>query len=568
MNCPPLGSQIDIPAATVSGAVTVNGGRVSDADPSTGWISLVRSSAAGVAVDQGALASVSPAGSAYAALVVPGVYDVVYTASSAGTGPVNSKAVLRSGVVIGTAPMTLNVDVPATTVTLSASVNGKPMTAAAPFRQGGLALVNAAGDNALLTGNAAAKGAYAALVVPGVYDLVYAGDELGAGMPINGAAVLQSGIVVGTAGVSLQVDVPATKVAISVTVNGAAVSLPTAAIIDLSLRTPAGDVAQLVPASSTSNTLSALVVPGTYDLYYAIGSAADSNSHASRIRSGIVVGTSPLSMGVDVAETPVTCTATLDGMAIPGAAVGLRLQGPAGELFPLTTDTQSTLVIPGTYDLVYQGSGAFGSGLPMNASTPLRTGIVIDTAPVALAVDLPAVNLMGAVTLNGAALDRQAMGQGFLTLVSAAAGSSIIGTLSPSYSTIVLAGTYDLYYRMFEEGVDVPENTMALVKKGVVVGPPPSPMTLDIDVHAVALPTATTLNGSPITDPSGNARGVLQLYGATGDVASFATVSARPDTLPPALVIPGTYDLYYRVYDDGPAIPINSHGYLGCVTVP
>lgn len=565
MDCPPLPSAINVPAATVSGTVTVNGARMTDDSQALGFLSLVRSS--GLTIDQGQLATTSPTGGAYSALVVPGVYDLVYSAGSGGTVPVNARAVLQSGVAIGAAPLRLNIDVPATTVTLTATVKGAAMTAAAPFRQGGLALVNAAGDNALLTGTAATRGAYSALVIPGAYDLVYAGDTLGAGMPINSAAVIQSGIVIGTAGVVLQADVPATKVAITVTVNSTPATPPVASTIDLSLRTTAGDVAQLLPATATPNVLSALVVPGTYDLYYAISTPGDSHSHAAKVRAGIVVGASPLSMAVDVTATPVSCTATINGAAISDGNVELALQGTAGQAFPLATDGSPALVLPGTYDLVYRGVGTFGTGLPLNGSARLQEGVVVGASPVNLAIDIPAVSLSGAVTVNGSSPGSAVAGHALLTLVGAAGDSAIIGGFTPSYSSAVVAGTYDLVYRMIEESPDLPENAQALLKKGLVIAPSPSAQNLDIDVPAVALTVSTTVNGGAVQDPTGNARGVLQLYGANGDSAGFALVQAQPDTLPPALVVPGTYDLYYRVYNGSPGLPINSHGYLGCVTV-
>jgi len=35
-----------------------------------------------------------------------------------------------------------------------------------------------------------------------------------------------------------------------------------------------------------------------------------------------------------------------------------------------------------------------------------------------------------------------------------------------------------------------------------------------------------------------------------------------------AIVVPGSYELYYRKYNGGPPIPGNGHADLGCFTVP
>ena len=77
-----------------------------------------------------------------------------------------------------------------------------------------------AGDNVALGTTAA--GSYSRLVVPGTYDLYYAVATAGTGVPSNAAVKVQSGIVVES--LALNIDVPTTAVSGTITGTGAASS--------------------------------------------------------------------------------------------------------------------------------------------------------------------------------------------------------------------------------------------------------------------------------------------------------------------------------------------------------
>jgi len=335
-DCPSLGTMIDLSATTVSGTITVNGARVTDVSQGSGAISLV-----GAGGDRAQLGTSWLAAGSYSVLVMPGTYDLVYDQDLPGPAlPVNSGATLRNGIVVGASPLALDVDIPATNVSITSTINHAPFGGGArDFHKGGFALVNATGDSAHLTD----RGTSAA-VLPGTYDLVFNGSGLGSDMPTNSAALIQSGIVVGAAPVSLNVDVTATKVWLTLTINGVAIPAPNGTTIDASLRSASGDVVQLL-FDASSNLLTAWVIPGTYDLYYTFSNIDGVSNQSAKIRTGLVVADTTVTTTVDVTATPVSIAATINGAAPTGAngQFELFLRGAAGETFGLPNDGSSTM---------------------------------------------------------------------------------------------------------------------------------------------------------------------------------------------------------------------------------
>jgi hypothetical protein len=304
---------------------------------------------------------------------------------------------------------------------------------------------------------------------------------------------------------------------VALTAAGAPVAPSSDFAIDLSLRSAGGDSVALTPDTPTSKSFSALVVPGTSDLYYSAPNANARAPQSAMVKSAIVVGTTPLSLAV------------------------------------------------GTYDLYFNQGSRLGSA-PMNQTTRIKTGIVVAGAPVNLDMEIPVATLSGTITLNGATLSDPKMSDGDLFLADETGGSvRLTRVTAGTYSTLVIAGTYDLHFKVTNDNLGVPANSYGLVKKGIVVGVSSTPVTLDLDIPFVAVASTATVNGAPIPSTS-NDRGIIEFYGDHGDVALVVPVSSSTAVLS-VPVIPGIYELYYHLYAGGPAVPINVLGYLGCVTV-
>jgi hypothetical protein len=560
-----LVGDVNIRATTVSGTGTVNGAAVTDASKGSGTIYLV--SATG---DTAAIAGIA---GAYSTVVAPGTYDVYYRQLVEGPGvPINTYAKLKSGIVVGASALALNVDVPGTTVSGTVNINGLTTNPPASKGEGALWLRNASGDSPLLTTTSPAGGSYTAMVVPGTYDVYYTLTTPGSLVPKNSSAKVASGVVVGTTPLPLTINLLATTVFGTVTIKGAAVTGASKGRCGLALRNAAGDSATLTPDSFMTGSYSAQIVPGTYDLYYSgAGTAFPSNTSAT-LQSGIVVGSSALSLNVDVPATTVSGAVTVNGAplaALNSAPAGfLTLRNAAGDSVPLATTTagtHSTLVIPGTYDLYYTPIVAV-AGAPANASARLETGIVVGASPLTLDVDIPATTLTGAITVGGAAITDYNQGQGIITLVNAAGDRARLGTTTAgTYSAVVVPGTYDVQYSVGHIGPAVPTNNPSTFKKAIVVGG--AALSLNIDVPIATVTGHVTVNGASIAGTSIDANAFfLTLGSASGDNAGFGIISA-PASSYSAVVIPGSYDLFYSLYRGGPGVPSNGNTNLGCFTV-
>jgi hypothetical protein len=557
-----LGHDIDLRATTVSGTLTVNGVSVTDATTKGGGNFFLRNA--------GDSALIGGTTGPFSALVFPGTYDLYYSQATPGPAvPTNTLAKIQSGIVVGATPLSLSANVAGTKVSGTVTVNGAAVNGAAKGA-GSLRLVNDAGDAADLTVTSPTGGSYSALVVPGTYDLYYGVTSDGTAVPSNASAKIQGGIVVGASPLSLDVDVPASTVSITITFNGAAAT-GSQAQGTLTLRDAAGDAAQIATYSPSTGAYSGRVVPGTYDLYWAgVGSNAPSNTSV-RIQSGVVVGTSALSLKVDVPATTVSGTATVNGAARSDFGTGitvLTLRGVAGDTVPLSltsTGSYSTRVVPGSYDLYY--SRVANNDAPRNSSAKLRSGIVVGGSALALDIDVPATTVSGAVTINGGATADPGKNAFVLSLKNADGDSVDIANFprGGSYSANVIAGTYDLYYiSQGNNGLDVPNNGLAKLRTGIVVGS--SPLTLDVDVPGTVVSGAITVNGVANVGSPGDLAFVA-LSDSAGDVAGLASAASTTGTYS-AFVVPGRYELYYILYRGGPSLPTNTNFHLGCFVVP
>ena len=446
-----------VPATPVSVALTSNG----SAPPGFAGDSIYLRTADGDDAPLGT--SATP--------VVPGTYDVYYVHTSFTSGPINQKAKLQSGFVVGASPLTLNVDVPSTTVSGTFTLNGsKTPPAGMSTAAFGVYLATAAGDRADI---AEQLGAYTATIIPGTYDLYFNTSAGAAGLGTYPSTLLQRGIVVGSSPLTLNVDVPTTTVSGTITVNGAEVA-STAGLGRLTLQNATTTwtfVATTSDAysSTPAGAYSTAIVPGTYDLYYSVitvGTGVPSNALV-RLRSGVVIGTtSPQTLDIDIPATTVTGTITVNGAQVDASmgTGGLHLRNAGDDALIGTTGgvgAYSQLVVAGTYDLYYAFISG-GTGVPMNQSAKLRSGIVVGSTPLALNVDVSAPMVSGTISQLGVQSSGNPGAKASLILQTASGDKASLGSaFSTTYARYVIAGTYELMYSA-QQAVNfgIPRNTL------------------------------------------------------------------------------------------------------------
>jgi len=231
---------------------------------------------------------------------------------------------------------------------------------------------------------------------------------------------------------------------------------------------------------------------------------------------------------------------------------------------PAAATSYLTHVIPGTYDLVYSALSTATTG-PRNSRARLETGVEVSASGTTVVdVDISSVEISGRLTIDGAVV-ADGFDYGTLSLGTDDGDSVELGTTSSGeYSTAVLPGNYDVYYKVSEPLLAsvAPLNTRGKVKRGVVI-PPGAPVTLDIDVVTTVISGTLEIAGMTITEETDGGR--MWLRDGNGDDFPIGWTSAGEYS---ARVIPGTYDVYYQGTQGRNFAPRNTDARLGCFQVP
>lgn len=357
-----------------------------------------------------------------------------------------------------------------------------------------------------------------------------------------------------SSGGRFDIDVPTVALSGKLTLNGQPISSTSLASV-LLRNQQGGDV--VILGALNAKTYTQTVLPGTYDIYYSsLGAflpdpALPRNSNAL-IKSGVAI-TKTQTLDVDVTAITVNGTITVNGIAAGSTLGGLALvNATTGDRVDLGTTgdaSYSRLIVPGTYDLAYTASGT-STKVPNNSRGRLKQGLSLSSAQV-LNIDVPMVTISGNLTVNSAAVDSTA-GQ-FVLRQADGADRVYLGRLGDkTYTRTLLPGTYDLYYELSgQPSTQVPANASARVKAGVSIS---ATQALNLDVPAVLVNGNLTLNGAASDEMQAL---VLLRNTATSD---SITLGALGDKTYTRLLVPGSYDVYYRYQGNtpGPLVPSNS----------
>jgi hypothetical protein len=452
------------------------------------------------------------------------------------------------------------------------------------YEDGELWLRDDVGGDEVLLGNSH-DDQLGAMVLPGTYDLVWSVESGGTQVPSNTRAVLGR-IQVRDGEIRLGTEGRA-----ELTLEGGVllVDIPTVVAVGeflLDGETPPGDgyenatITLVDPASSDAVELGELrdgdfsvrVIAGTYQVRY---SALVSNG-AAPLNHDAILGTIDV-VGAEVApehtiDVPVatfTGDFLFDGMP---ASTSIYEQGrvvltdaATGDEIELgkTSDASfSVPVIPGSYDVVY--SHVIGQTLPGNTRAHVGT-IAIAAADPPTDVDIETTTVAGAITVGGGPAPADPGNVGVVTLRGIEGDDEVVlgTTNSGSYAALVVAGTYDVFYRQQTSAGGVPLNTNARVSSASVTLPGGS--LGDIDVPFVAVSGVVTLDGAtPPTSEYDDGRIYLRNLETDDSVLLGNTRMGEID----GLVVPGTYDVVYVVETAGATVPQNSGAVLTTLEVP
>ena len=257
-------TQIDVPMVALSGTINLDGASPPQDEFDDGVVYLA--SAADGSDDVAVLGNTHDG--AYQVNVIPGSYAVYYALETAGgTVPENKRARIGEGLSFD-ADTSHDIDITTVSVTGALTIDGAQPPSSV-YEDGRIYLRNATSEDSILLGSTH-EGSYAAVVVPGEYDVFYT-QEVGGQVPSNQNAMLRSESI--QASVVLDLDVASIDLEGRVLVDGAPAPNSPANGGQLYLRSVDGDSVLL--GDSFAPSYAAKLVAGVYGVYYRSQASVD-----------------------------------------------------------------------------------------------------------------------------------------------------------------------------------------------------------------------------------------------------------------------------------------------------
>lgn len=326
--------------------------------------------------------------------------------------------------------------------------------------------------------------------------------------------------------------------------------------------TSSGDEVYL--GSTYEGLVTKTIVPGMYEVYYSRfqgGAAVPANRNAL-VGTMLIDDAEPLV--IDIPMATVTGSFTIAGETPTDSPYDygrvFLVDRASGDevLLGATRDREFVVnVIPGDYEVRYRLGQA-------EAQAPLNRDARIGTVRVHaqseglqnLEIDIPAVDVQGAIRVNGGTPPGVVQDYGRIVFVDASTGdrTQVGTTRDGTYAARLVSGDYDVFYEKVAGGIAVPVNQHALLQKLALT----ASGVVDIDVPAVPISGVFTVAGdSPPTSASDD--GVVMLRNDTGDVALLGNTH---DVSFDALVVPGEYQVYYAQETAGAVMPSNTNAFV------
>lgn len=317
-----------------------------------------------------------------------------------------------------------------------------------------------------------------------------------------------------------------------------------------------------VPLGETKDGgLTASVLPGPYDVVYERllgGNVVPRNEAAIVGRMDVWDSTE---LEVDLQAIDVRGAITLAGAEPPQSNYE---NGKIVFVDPRTGDevhvgntnngSYAATVLPGKYNVHYQLLLG-GDVVPSNRDAFIASVEVTadDSARAQIDIDVPVVEISGAITLDGIAPPQSNYETAALVLVDLTTGDEVLlgETQHGDFSRRVVPGVYDLVYEQILGGDVVPINRRARLA------------TVDVESEpnfTVAIETATiagdfTLDGGAMLGAPGEDGTVSLLDPATGDEIFLGNLTTGSFN---RRILPGSYDVVYSQLSAAGALPANT----------
>jgi len=399
----------------------------------------------------------------YSMEVLPGTYSLDFAFGTEGNlVPQNRRVRIRKKLVLDK-DKTLDIDIQTGTVSGVVTFNGRPELDG-PNDYGMLYLVDRATGGEVELGPTF-EGAFFARVAHGTYDVVYEWAASLESAPANSRAVIAKKVVVdGTT--SLDVDIPSVRLEGNANLTNIP-ELPEFPGLPFPLRvstvvlrsTADGSTVRLGPTDS--GRYEAFLIPGRYEVLVeplAVGAGAPANPSARLWSVGEVFVESDQEFDLEIATVRVSGSIRIGGVELfdVGNYGDLYLhdvhEGRDVSLGPSFTGAYSSEILPGRYQVVYEGRASTGAA-PMNARAVVVDDLLI-TADEVIDIDVPSVRMSGALRVEPPGDGEEPPDPipdtdvGSVALFDRHTGATTpLGRFSDaSYSAAVVPGTYDLLF--------------------------------------------------------------------------------------------------------------------------
>ncbi len=297
--------------------------------------------------------------------IIPGVYDIEYrNLDSLSITPINKKAIVHHDYnVIGA----ISVDVQSVQLSVSATLNGEAFPQS-NYSDGNIELYDAETDSYDFLGNTRDEIENLS-IVSGTYDVVYSHED-GATVPQNHRATVATEVDL-TSNAQINLDISGFNLTGAITLNGAAFPFNQYDYANIILR-GTNSQEDIVLFSSYAQQEPIMVLPGTYDVYYACQVCTEIPFNTSaRIYENLQVD-SNTEITIDLESVRIEVFKTLNGGDFPATPYQSGIiWGGLGEEDRIdlgrTNNSQADIiVIAGDYFFWYQVIDNMSNAVPIN----------------------------------------------------------------------------------------------------------------------------------------------------------------------------------------------------------
>jgi hypothetical protein len=548
--------EIDVPAVTILGDITLNGGAFPDNQYTSGIISLLDT-------DNNQTPLTETYNGNYVASVVKGDYEALYDLKQgAGTVPSNKNQSISSGISL-LIDQPFDINVTAYLVRFVFTLDGSPFPVT-EYDDAVFYLQLQGSSERILLGNSHSP-VDSAWFMAGTYDVIYELETGGSQVPVNQNAVVAT-VVIDDMTSGINVDVKTVDLRFNATLDGSPFPVSQYAYGLFKLTNSAGDIAEL--GESYNLPLDVKVIEGTYDVIYSYSQGANLPvNSAAVLANDVQVNSANAAQNINILTALITPQYTLDGGAFPVSEyqdAEIFLRGPTDKDTMLIGNTHDAnpadvRIVRGNYDVIYRHET--GDEVPINSNAIVQNGKVLNADQV-LAVDVNSVTITGTFTLNGGNFPGVVyQAAEFYLKRKNSTDEFLLGLSYAGNGTArLIPGTYDVIYK-YVQGNELPQNSENTVMADVLLD---TTKSIRIDVNATKIAPVFTLNGGPFA-VNVNEVGEFYLHGPTGLDRVYIGHSF-PDN-EALYVINGGYDVQYE-YVQGSDIPVNSRMRIDTIQIP